>query len=83
MRRYNWHSAGSPGCPSPALKCEYIFQINYTEAILPDSTRKLLSFEITKMLIAVEEINLLCCSIAEWLARPTVVHVNQVPLHVY
>jgi len=29
------------------------FQINYTEAILPNSSRKLLWFEITKMLIAV------------------------------
>jgi len=29
------------------------FQIKYTEAILSNSTRKLLLFEITKMLIAV------------------------------
>jgi len=35
------------------LKYRYIFQIKYTEAILPNSTRKLLWFEITKMLIAV------------------------------
>jgi len=34
-------------------KYEYIFQIKYTEAILSNSTRKLLWFEITKMLIAV------------------------------
>jgi len=35
-----------------------IFQ--YTEAILSNSTRKLLWFEITKMLIAVQETNLSC-----------------------
>jgi len=35
------------------LKYKYIFQINYTVAILSNSTRKLLRFEITKMLIAV------------------------------
>jgi len=33
----------------------YIFQIKYTEVILSDSTRKLLWFEITKMLIAVKK----------------------------
>jgi len=33
--------------------CKYIFQIKYTEAILSNSTRKLLWFEITKMLTAV------------------------------
>jgi len=37
------------------LKYKYIFQIKYTEAILPNSTRKLLWFEITKMPIAVFE----------------------------
>jgi len=40
------------------LKYEYIFfQIKYTEAILSNSTRKVLSlwFEITKMLIAVKK----------------------------
>ena len=42
------------------LKCKYIFQIEYTEATLSNSTRKLLWFEITKMLTAVKEINLLC-----------------------
>jgi len=31
----------------------YIFQIKYTKAISSNSTRKLLWFEITKMLIAV------------------------------
>jgi len=37
------------------LKYKYIFQIKYklTEAILSNSARKLLWFEITKMLIAV------------------------------
>jgi len=34
-------------------KYKYIFQIKYTEAILSDSTRKLLWFEIAKMLIEV------------------------------
>jgi len=59
--RYDWHSAGSLGWPFPMLKYKYIFQIKYTEAILSNSTRKLLWFEINKMLIAVEKkINLLC-----------------------
>ena len=35
------------------LKYRYIFQIKYTETISPNSTQKLLWFEITKMLIAV------------------------------
>jgi len=39
------------------LKYKYIFRIKYTEAILSDSTRKLLWFEITKMLTAVEKNN--------------------------
>jgi len=37
-------------------KYKYIFQIKYTEAILSNNTRKLLWFEITKMLIAVLKI---------------------------
>ena len=37
----------------PMLKYKYIYQIKYTEAILSNSTRKLLWFEITKMSIAV------------------------------
>ena len=37
--------------PVPMLK--YIFQIKHMQAILSNSTRKLLEFEITKMLIAV------------------------------
>jgi len=36
------------------LQYKYIFQIKYTEAILSNSTRKLLWFEISKMLIAVK-----------------------------
>jgi len=51
--RHNWHSAGSLVWPFPMLKYEYIFQIKYTAAILFNSTRKLLWFEVTKMLIAV------------------------------
>ena len=35
------------------LKYKHTFQIKYTEAILSKSTRKLLWFEVTKMLIAV------------------------------
>jgi len=44
---------GSLGWPFPMLKYKYIFQIKYTEAVLSNGTRKLLWFEITKMLIAV------------------------------
>jgi len=35
------------------MKYKYIFQIKYTGAISSNSTRKLLWFEVTKMLIAV------------------------------
>ena len=42
------------------LKYEYIFPIKYTEAILSNSTQKLLWFEIIIMLTAVKKINLLC-----------------------
>jgi len=35
------------------LKHEYIFLLKYMEAILSNSTQKLLWFEITKMLTAV------------------------------
>ena len=52
--RYNRHSAGSLGWPFPVLKYKYISRTKYTEAILSSaSARKLLRFEITKMLIAV------------------------------
>jgi len=37
------------------LKYLYIFQIKYTEAILSNSTRKLLRFDISKMPIAVKK----------------------------
>ena len=53
MCRYNWHSAGFLTWPFPMLKYKYIFQIKYPEAILSNSTRRLLWFEITEMLIAV------------------------------
>jgi len=53
VRRYNWHSAGFLGWPFPMLKYLYIFQIKYTEAILSNSTRKLLWFEVSKMPTAV------------------------------
>ena len=53
VRRYNWHSAGSLGWP-------YIFQTKYTEAILSNSTRRPLWFEITETLIAVQE-KKTCC----------------------
>jgi len=42
-----------PELAIPVLKYKYIFLIKYTEATLSDSTRKLLWFEISKMLIAV------------------------------
>jgi len=43
------------------LKYKYISQIKYAEKVLSNSTRKLLWFEITRMLIAVfRKINLLC-----------------------
>jgi len=51
--RYNWHGAVSLGWTFPMLKSKCIFPIKYTEAILTNITRKLLWFEITKMLIAV------------------------------
>jgi len=44
---------GSLGWPFPMLKYKHIFQLKYTEEILSNSTRKLLWFEISKMLIAV------------------------------
>jgi len=53
--RYNWHSAGSLGWPFPVLRYKCINQIKYTEALLSSSTRNLLRFEISKMLIAVLE----------------------------
>jgi len=37
------------------LKYKYIFQMKYTEAILSNSTRKVLWFEIIKILIAVKK----------------------------
>jgi len=46
--RYNWHSAGSLGWPFPMLK-----YIDTEDAVLSNSARRLLQFEITKMLIAV------------------------------
>jgi len=48
-----WHSAGFRGWPFPTLKYKYILQIKYTEAILSNSTLKLLRLEITKMSIEV------------------------------
>jgi len=51
--RCNRHSARSLGWPFSMLKFEFIFQIKYTEAILSNSTRKLLWFEITEILVAV------------------------------
>ena len=54
MCRYNWHSAGSLGWPFPMLQYKYIFQKKYAKAILSNSTRKLLWFQITEMPIAVK-----------------------------
>ena len=51
----------SLGWPFSVLKYKYIFQVKYTEAILSNNSRKLLRFEITKMLIACSlKLNLLC-----------------------
>ena len=47
VRRHNWHSAGCLGWPFPVIKFKYSFEIKYTEAILSNSSRKLLWFEIT------------------------------------
>jgi len=51
--RYNSHNAGSLGWPFSVIKYKYIFQTKYAETNLSNSTRKLLSFEISKVLIAV------------------------------
>jgi len=47
------NSAGSLDWPFPMLKYKYIFRVKYTEAILSNSTQKLLWYQITKMLITV------------------------------
>jgi len=47
-----------PGLAISDAKMLIYFQIKYTEAILSKNTRKLLWFEITKMLIAVYEKNI-------------------------
>jgi len=49
-----------PGLAISNAKISIHFPIKYAEAILSNSTRKLLWFEITKMLIAVSEKKLLC-----------------------
>jgi len=48
------------GWPFSMLKYKCIFQIKYTEAVLSNSTRKLLWFDITKTLAAFKKIDLLC-----------------------
>jgi len=55
-----WHIAGSLVWPFPVIKYKYVFQIKYTAVILSNRTRKLLWFEVTKVLIAVLKINLMC-----------------------
>ena len=52
--RHNLYSAGSLGWPFPMLKYKYIVQTKYSETILSNSTRKLLWFEISKMMTAVK-----------------------------
>jgi len=47
------HIAGSLGRSFSVPKYKYILQVKCTEAILSNSTQKLLWLEITKMLIAV------------------------------
>jgi len=49
-----------PGLAISNAKIYIFFQIKYTEAILSNSTRKLLWFEISKMLIADKKVNFLC-----------------------
>jgi len=49
-----------PGLAFPMPKNQIIFQIKHTKAILSNSTRKLLQFEFTKMLIAVLEKKFYC-----------------------
>jgi len=55
VRRHHWHNAGSLRRSFPMLKYKYIFQIKYTEAILSNSTQRLLWFEITNMPTAAEK----------------------------
>jgi len=57
MRIANESAPIQLGWPFSMLKYYCIFQTKYTEAVLSNSTRKLLSFEITKMLTAVYESN--------------------------
>jgi len=52
----HWHSSGSLGWPFPMLKYKYIFELKYTEAIISNSIRKLLWFEISKKLVAILKI---------------------------
>jgi len=51
--RYNIGTVLVPWLTIFNAKYKYIFQIKHTEAILPNSTRKPLRFEITEILIAV------------------------------
>jgi len=46
-----------PGLAISNAKIYIFFQIKYTEAILSNSSRKLLWFEISKMLIADKKLN--------------------------
>jgi len=55
VRRHHWHNAGSLRRSFPMIKYKYIFQIKYMEAILSNSTQRLLWFEITNMPTAVEK----------------------------
>jgi len=52
--QYNWHFAGFLGWPFAVLKYKYIFFSNKTYGSnSSNGTRKLVWFEITKVLIAV------------------------------
>ena len=54
--RYNWHSAGSLGCPFPMLKYKYIFlKQNIRKQFYQTALGKLIWFEIFKMQITVEK----------------------------
>jgi len=63
------------------LKYKYIFQIKYTERISSNSTRNLLWFEITKMLIAVKE-KIFYCVIYGNFWHTFVPSFNTVPVHI-
>jgi len=55
VRQYNWHALVPWVYHFQSEKYKYIFLKKYAETILSKSTRKVVWFDITKMLIAVFE----------------------------